>query len=344
MSAAQKPLLSTQDVGIHFKVGGNKLLRAVDGVSVEVMPGETFGIIGESGSGKTTLGRALVCLEKPSAGHVLHGDVDPYTLGAGALRRHRQHFQIVFQDPNAALDPRMTILGSIREPLDIAGELPKAEREARAIEMMERVGLSPDFRHRYPHELSGGQKQRVCIARVLTLRPSVIVCDEAVAALDVSIQADILNLFAELQKDFGLTYVFITHNLGVVAHVSDRIAVMYLGRVVEMGPTEEIMAHPFHPYTEALLSAEPEALPSNLRTERRVMLQGELPSPVSPPSGCRFRTRCRYAEPTCTDVEPAFREVAPGRHVACHFAPEITSPVVHMPPVAGQADKGAWYV
>ena len=326
---ARRPLLATEDVGIHFPVGRGRTLRAVDGVTLDVMAGETFGIIGESGSGKTTLGRALVCLEKPSAGRILHDGVDPYALTMRELRRHRRDYQVIFQDPNAALNPRMTILRSVREPLDVAGTLPARQRDERAVEMMERVGLGPDFAHRYPHELSGGQKQRVCIARVLTLRPSVIVCDEAVAALDVSIQADILNLFAELQREFGLTYVFITHNLGVVAHVSDRVAVMYLGRLVELARTEDLLAHPMHPYTEALLSAEPVALPSHMRPDRRIVLGGELPSPVSPPSGCRFRTRCRFATDLCAAQVPEWREVRPGQWAACHFAGTVTVPTGH---------------
>jgi peptide/nickel transport system ATP-binding protein/oligopeptide transport system ATP-binding protein len=317
------PIVAVERVGVHFPVSGGRTLKAVDGVSLEVMPRETFGVIGESGSGKTTLGRAIICLEKPSAGRILHQGVDPYALSSRELRRHRRRYQIIFQDPNAALDPRMTILKSIREPMDVTGEMPERQRQQRAFELMERVGLSPDFASRYPHELSGGQKQRVCIARVLTLRPDLIVCDEAVSALDVSIQADILNLFAELQAEFGLTYVFITHNLGVVAHVSDRVAVMYLGRIVEIGRTEDVVLSPSHPYTEALLSAEPVALPSNLRSHSRVMLKGELPSPVSPPSGCRFRTRCRFVQPLCGEKEPPWRETAPGHWSACHFAGEL---------------------
>ncbi|CAH2603189.1 dipeptide ABC transporter ATP binding subunit DppF [Rhodovastum atsumiense] len=314
------PILEAVDLGVHFRLGRGRLLRAVDGVSLVVRAGETFGVIGESGSGKTTLGRALVCLERPAAGRVRHGGVDPFALTPRALRRHRRDYQVIFQDPNAALDPRMSILRSVQEPLDVARELPRAQREGRALAMLERVGLGSEFADRYPHELSGGQKQRVCIARALTLQPSVIVCDEAVAALDVSIQADILNLLAGLQREFGLTYLFITHNLGVVAHVSDRIAVMYLGRLVEQAETEALMARPLHPYTEALLSSEPVALPSHLRRQHRVVLQGELPSPVSPPSGCRFRTRCAYAAARCTAEEPAWREVRPGHWAACHFA------------------------
>jgi oligopeptide/dipeptide ABC transporter ATP-binding protein len=316
-------MIGVRDLAIHFPVGRGRMLKAVDGVSLDVAPGQTFGIIGESGSGKTTLGRAMVCLERPTTGSLSHAGIDPYGLRRRALRDHRRSYQIIFQDPNAALDPRMRILDAIREPLDIAAELPRAERQARAKEMMRRVGLSDDFATRYPHELSGGQKQRVCIARVLTLRPSVIVCDEAVSALDVSIQADILNLLAELQREYGLTYVFITHNLSVVGHISDCIAVMYLGRVVEMGAAEDIIDRPAHPYTEALLSAEPVALPSPLRAGERIVLEGELPSPVSPPSGCRFRTRCRFAQALCAEAEPPEREQRDGHWAACHFAGEL---------------------
>jgi peptide/nickel transport system ATP-binding protein/oligopeptide transport system ATP-binding protein len=323
-TSASSPIITARDVGVHFRIGRGRVLRAVDGVSLDIRRGETFGIIGESGSGKTTLGRALVCLERPTTGEILHEGRDPFSLGAAALRRHRRNYQVVFQDPNAALDPRMTILSSVCEPLDVAGDLPRAERQRRALDLLERVGLGPDYAARYPHELSGGQKQRVCIARVLTLRPSLIICDEAVAALDVSIQADILNLLADLQRELGLTYVFITHNLGVVGHVSDRIAVMYLGRVVELGPAEDMLDRPLHPYTEALLSAEPVALPTAMRDRRRIILHGELPSPVSPPSGCRFRTRCRFAQSVCAEKEPAWRELAPGRFAACHFAGEVT--------------------
>ncbi|MGH6860268.1 MAG: ABC transporter ATP-binding protein [Phyllobacterium sp.] len=318
-----QPILSARDAGVHFRVGKTRILKAVDGVSLDVTRGETFGIIGESGSGKTTLGRALICLERPAHGHILHNGIDPFTLTKNRLRAHRRQFQMIFQDPNAALNPRMTILKSVREPLDTVGGLPTAKRTDIALEMMGRVGLGPDFSRRYPHELSGGQKQRVCIARVLTLNPALIVCDEAIAALDVSIQADILNLLADLQREFGLTYVFITHNLGVVSHISDRVAVMYLGRIVEMGATEDIMRMPLHPYTEALLSAEPQAVPPSMRSGTRIVLDGELPSPISPPSGCRFRTRCRFAQDICARKEPEWRDVLPGRAVACHFAGEL---------------------
>jgi oligopeptide/dipeptide ABC transporter ATP-binding protein len=319
------PLVEVAGLKVHFPTsGGRETVKAVDGVSFAVQRGETFGIIGESGSGKSTLGRAIVCLLKPTEGRLKLAGADPHALGSAEFRRQRRDFQIVFQDPNAALNPRMTIGASVREPLDILGDGTRAEREQRALRALDRVGLRTEFADRYPHELSGGQKQRVNIARVLTLRPQLVVCDEVVAALDVSIRGDVLNLFADLQREFGLTYIFITHDLGVVSHVSDRIAVMYLGRIVELGPAEDLALRPLHPYTEALLSAEPIPLPSSMRTDRRIILEGEIPSPISPPSGCRFRTRCRFAQDVCTTTEPEWRQPTAGRFVACHFAGSVT--------------------
>lgn len=320
-----KELIRAEQLGVQFGGGaGRAPIKAVDGVSFSVRRGETFGVIGESGSGKSTLGRALVCLLKPSAGRILHDGADPFALAPGDFRAHRRDYQIVFQDPNAALNPRMTILDSVREPLDIQKQGSAEERIQRAMQALDKVGLSADFLDRYPHELSGGQKQRVNIARALTMRPRLLVCDEVVAALDISIQADIINLLADLQREFGLTYVFITHDLGVVSHVSDRIAVMYLGVFVELGPAEALRHRPKHPYTEALLSAEPSPLPSAMRKRERIILQGEIPSPAAPPSGCRFRTRCRYAQDICAARVPEFRELEPGHLVACHFAEELT--------------------
>ncbi len=319
-------IVEANDLRVHFSTsGGAETVKAVDGVSFSVTRGETFGVIGESGSGKSTLGRAVVCLLKPTAGGIKLDATDPYALSGTAFRRNRRDFQIVFQDPNAALNPRMRIRDSVREPLDILGEGTRAERNARAVAVLDRVGLRAEFAERYPHELSGGQKQRVNIARVLTLRPKLVVCDEVVAALDVSIQADMLNLFADLQREFGLTYLFITHDLGVVSHISDRIAVMYLGKFMELGASDDIAERPLHPYTEALLSAEPTPLPSHLRTAERIVLQGEIPSPISPPSGCRFRTRCPFAQDLCASTEPEWRELEPGRFVACHFAGQVTT-------------------
>ncbi len=315
------PIVSVRDLEVRFQTMDRRAtVKAVDGVSFDVRRGETFGIIGESGSGKTTIGRALVFLLKPTGGAILHNGVDPQALPRKQFQSHRRDYQIIFQDPNAALNPRMTIISSVLEPLELARAGTKAERLARAQEAMDRVGLPQELGERYPHQLSGGQKQRVIIARALTLRPKLIVCDEVVAALDMSIRGDVLNLFAELQRDLGLTYVFITHDLSVVSHISNRIAVMYLGRFVELGPAESVSGRPLHPYTQALLSAEPLPLPSTMRSDRRIILQGEIPSPIDPPSGCRFRTRCQYAQPVCAARTPDWRELAPDHWVACHFA------------------------
>jgi oligopeptide/dipeptide ABC transporter ATP-binding protein len=314
-------ILAVRDLRILFPTrDGRDTVKAIDGMDFEVRTGETFGVIGESGSGKTTLGRALVSLLPPTHGQILHDGTDPATLGTGAFRKHRRDYQIIFQDPNAALNPRMTIIDSVVEPLEIMGDGNRASRRRRGIEVLERVGLAPEAADRYPHQLSGGQKQRVNIARVLTLRPKVIVCDEVVAALDVSIRGDVLNLFADLQHEFGLTYVFITHDIAVVSHISDRIAVTYLGKLMELGSAEDVVERPLHPYTRALLSAEPIPLPSSMRVDRRIILEGEIPSPVAPPSGCRFRTRCPSVQPRCSEEVPAWREVKPGHRVACHFA------------------------
>jgi len=318
---ARDAIVSVRDLQVQFQTTDRRAtVKAVDGVDFDVRRGETFGIIGESGSGKTTIGRALVFLQKPSAGAILHNGVDPLALPRRQFQSHRRDYQIIFQDPNAALNPRMTILSSVLEPLELARAGDKAEQVRRAREALDRVGLPQDVGERYPHQLSGGQKQRVVIARALTLRPKLIVCDEVVAALDMSIRGDVLNLFAELQRDLGLTYVFITHDLAVVSHISERIAVMYLGRFVELGPTEKVSEQPLHPYTQALLSAEPRPLPSSMRGGERIVLQGEIPSPIDPPSGCRFRTRCRYAQDLCAEKTPEWRELMPDHWVACHFA------------------------
>ena len=246
-------IVSVRDLQVQFQTQDRRAtVKAVDGVNFDVRRGETFGIIGESGSGKTTIGRALVFLQTPTAGAILHNGMDPQSLPRREFQKHRRDYQIIFQDPNAALNPRMSIISSVLEPLELARTVAREERIVRAREAMDRVGLSPEIYERYPHQLSGGQKQRVLIARALTLRPKLIVCDEVVAALDMSIRGDVLNLFAELQRDLGLTYVFITHDLSVVSHISDRIAVMYLGRFVELGPTEQVSEHPMHPYTQAL--------------------------------------------------------------------------------------------
>ncbi|MCX7201974.1 MAG: ATP-binding cassette domain-containing protein [Burkholderiales bacterium] len=327
--AASEPLLSVRDLKLYFPTRDQgATVKAIDGVSFDVFAGETFGIIGESGSGKTTLGRALVSLLKPTAGTIRHAGTDLATLSAAQLRQERRHYQIVFQDPSAALNPRQTILDSVCEPLEIQGGLTRVERERRALEALSRVGIAAEYARRYPHMLSGGQKQRVNIARVLTLRPRLIVCDEVVAALDVSIRGDVLNLFAELQRDFGLTYVFITHDLSVVAHVSDRVAVTYLGRFVELGPTQAVSERPMHPYTEALMSAEPIPLPASMRTHKRIVLEGEIPSLT------RKRCASRRSRPgaSCAPATgwPATLQVLRGRRAerspSLNATPEPDSP------------------
>ena len=321
MNANGNEVLVVDELEVTFRGRRRgQYVRAVDKVSFKVLEGETFGVIGESGSGKSTLGRCVACLVRPTGGRVTHSGVDAFTLKPAELRERRRSFQMIFQDPNAALDPRMTILESVREPLDVLGIGTREDRERKALAMLDRVALVGQLANRYPHEISGGQKQRACIARALVLEPSLIVCDESVAALDVSIQADMLNLFSDLQREFSLTYLFISHDLRVVAHVSDRVAVMYCGRLMELGPAGAVMAAPLHPYTQALLSAEPEPAPANRRTRHRIILKGEIPSPIAPPSGCRFHTRCPKAERICAEREPEWREIAPGRFAACHFA------------------------
>lgn len=336
-----EPVISVRDLRVVFpSLDGTETVKAVDGVDFDIEPAETLGIIGESGSGKTTVGRALVGLLAPTEGEILTGGRDLTKLGRRERRTARQASQIVFQDPNAALNPRMTILESLMEPMRIRGGMSQDEMRRRALESLDRAGLRAEMAERHPHELSGGQKQRVNIARVLPLNPKLIVCDEVVAALDVSIRGEILNLFAELQRDFGIAYAFIAHDLSVVAQVSDRIAVMYLGRFMELGPTEGVMERPLHPYSAALLSAEPRPLPSHLRTDRRIELKGEIPSPVSPPSGCRFRTRCPFAQEVCAARVPDWREVRTGHFAACHFAgPDglTTTPVA---PVSSEPQIG----
>lgn len=314
------PVVSIEDVKVHFPVARRSTLRAIDGVSLQVFEGEVLGIIGESGSGKSTLGRAIVALQKVTDGRILCDGVDLGKLRGKELRQRRRAYQIVFQDPDGALNPRLTILQSVREPLDIEGKGTKDDRNRMALACLDQVGLGPDFANRYPHQLSGGQKQRVIIARVLTMQPRVVVCDEAVAALDVSIQAEIINLFARLQQKLGLTYVFISHDLNIVAHLSSRIAVMYLGVVVELAPVEDLLSKPLHPYTLSLLQSRPDPVPASMRTMQRETLKGEIPSALAPPSGCRFRTRCPRAEKLCEEKVPAWDNPVPGRWVACHFA------------------------
>lgn len=313
-------IVTVENLRIHFPLKGGQTVKAVDGVSFQIRAGETLGIIGESGSGKSTVGRALVGLLNPTEGTLRYGDTDIAELSGAEYKRLRKNYQIIFQDPHAALNPRMTILQSLVEPMEIQNEGTRESRRKTALAALERAGLAPEIALRYPHELSGGQKQRINIARVLTVHPRFIVCDEVVAALDVSVRGSILNLFADLQEEFGLTYAFITHDISVVAHVSQRVGVMYLGNMMELGPTDAVIETPLHPYTQALLSAEPRPVPSDMREDRRIRLEGEIPSPVAPPSGCRFRTRCPFATEQCAAEVPQWREILTGHWVACHYA------------------------
>ena len=295
-------------------------VRAVDGISFDVKRGETLGLVGESGCGKSTAGRSILQLYKPTAGHVYFRGTDLTTLSRPAMRAMRREMQMIFQDPYASLNPRMTVEQIVGEPLTAHHVVEGREVRARVEELLDLVKLNPSFANRYPHEFSGGQRQRIGVARALALQPHFIVCDEPISALDVSIQAQVVNLLEELQEKFGLTYLFIAHDLSMVRHISQRVAVMYLGLVVEIAERDELYDHPLHPYTQALLSAVPVADPILDSQRKRVILEGDVPSPANPPSGCRFRTRCPIAAAVCALEIPPLQEITPGHFAACVFA------------------------
>ena len=317
-------ILEVSGLTKHFEVGGGllgrnkQIIRAVDDVTFNVRRGETFGLVGESGCGKTTLGQTIIRLYEPTAGNIVFNGTDISTMGANELRGHRRLMQMIFQDPSASLDPRMTVGSIIAEPLNIYGVGSKSERQDRVRELLRVVGLNAYFTNRYPHEFSGGQRQRIGIARSLAMNPDLVICDEPVSALDVSIQAQVLNLLKELQGEFSLTYLFIAHNLSVVAHIADRVGVMYLGKLVEIGTSDVVTERPKHPYTQALISAVPVADPTRKRD--RIILEGDVPNPADPPSGCHFHPRCPVARPDCSERVPELREIEPGHWVSCHYA------------------------
>jgi oligopeptide transport system ATP-binding protein len=325
MMAENKSLVSVQHLVKYFLLPKSlfsleqKVVKAVDDVSFEVYQGETLGLVGETGCGKTTTARTILQLYRPTSGKILFDGVELVGLPENDLRKMRRRMQMIFQDPYASLNPRMTVGAIISAPLDVHTDMNKAEKQDRVQELLKIVGLNPDFVNRYPHEFSGGQRQRIGIARALAVNPDLVICDEPISSLDVSIQAQVVNLLEELQDRLGLTYIFVAHDLSMVRHISDRIVVMYLGKVVELADRNEIYLRPLHPYTKALMSAVPIPNPDKARNRKRIILAGDIPSPMSPPVGCNFNTRCPIAAEKCFKDEPEYREISPDHFVACHF-------------------------
>ncbi|MCL2323556.1 MAG: ABC transporter ATP-binding protein [Oscillospiraceae bacterium] len=323
---AEKVLLKVKDLKQYFPVSGGifakkRYVKAVDGVSFHINKSETLGLVGESGCGKTTTGRSVLRLYEPTSGQIIYDDKDITKVD---IMPYRRKMQIVFQDPYASLDPRMTVGDIVGEALDIHKLCEsKKERREKIIELLSTVGLNSEHANRYPHEFSGGQRQRVGIARALAVDPEFIVCDEPISALDVSIRAQIINMFEDIQTQRGLAYLFIAHDLAVVQHISNRIGVMYLGKIIELASNDELAFHAVHPYTKSLISAIPIADPKKSRSIKRIVLKGDVPSPVDPPSGCRFRTRCSYANEICANEEPEFREISKGHFAACHHLDKV---------------------
>jgi oligopeptide/dipeptide ABC transporter ATP-binding protein len=311
-------LLKVEGLQKYFTIKKNQTVKSVDDISIEIKRGETFGLVGESGSGKSTLGKTIVGLQSPTAGKIIYNGVDVDSLDKKAKIRVNREMQIIFQDPHASLNPRMRVGDIIAEGIDAHGLARGKDRQERIFELLEQVGLSAEHARRYPHEFSGGQRQRIGIARALAVNPKFIVADEPISALDVSIQAQVINLMEDLKEQEGLTYLFIAHDLGMVKHISDRIGVMYLGKLMELASSNDLFAEPLHPYTQALMSAIPVANPREAKRER-IVLQGDPPSPVNPPSGCVFRTRCPHAMSICAEAIPEWKEVKPNHWTACHL-------------------------